>query len=359
MRYGQIDGIRGLAAISIVIYHFQHYFYTGQQFFKIGFSAVDLFFILSGFIISFIYSSKVMSRETLFFDFFFRRVARLWPLHVFALLTIFIVHHTMKYFSNYPLFGDASMIDFFLNMFFLQNIYPFSPGLWNPPSWSITTEIVINIIWFVMLRLGFWRRIIIVPLVVFGSIILWDYSHGTTINVLAQDNLFGYINLGLMRTFIGFSIGTFIFDLYKNQTISKLSSLSLHFASFLAIFCYCLLAYYFQVSRKGLDFILVLIVFPLFVISIVDGRSLIAKALSSRPMKFLGLISYSVYLLQVPVFHVVGSYGADLAKSVTVHWTQLLGVTATFALIITSTLTFFVVEKPCRIMIQRWWGSNG
>ena len=82
-------GLRGVAALCVVGYHQQFmagYKLPFEALFHRAYLMVDLFFVLSGFVLSYVYSQKIDVRS-----FYRARFARIYPLHVFALLTLTVV----------------------------------------------------------------------------------------------------------------------------------------------------------------------------------------------------------------------------------------------------------------------------
>src|SRR5438477_5302094 len=104
-RFYSLDVLRGFAAISIVVWHWRHFFYAGIDpeaisadrlpfhgwlflFYTNGGMAVDLFFSLSGFIFFWLYSSAVAERSMSARSFVLLRLSRLYPLHLATLAAV-------------------------------------------------------------------------------------------------------------------------------------------------------------------------------------------------------------------------------------------------------------------------------
>src|SRR2546422_6794044 len=165
-----LDVLRGLAALSVVLWHWQHFFlpynkegvrFVGErqpffdQFSFIyvhGADAVNLFFCLSGFVFFWLYEKKVADGTTSFVDFSVLRFSRLYPLHVAMLLLVALgqaVHvalaHTSFVYLNDP-------YHFFLNAAFAQ-AWGFQENLsFNGPAWSVSIEVLLYGIFFAMCR---------------------------------------------------------------------------------------------------------------------------------------------------------------------------------------------------------------
>ena len=159
VRYRLIDICRGLAATSVLIWHYQHFFYpdagvglssqnrSTQPFYDIlwplyeqGGLAVELFWVLSGFV----FAATYLPRPTNGWTFFVNRLARLYPLHLLTLLLVALLQYmslqSLGHFQIYP-FNDT--YHFGLNLFMAQSWGLESGYSFNAPTWSISVEVII------------------------------------------------------------------------------------------------------------------------------------------------------------------------------------------------------------------------
>jgi peptidoglycan/LPS O-acetylase OafA/YrhL len=133
-----LDGLRGLAALAVVLFHFNIFFLPQARLPFVGraYLAVDLFFMLSGFVMAHVYGRLLASNWRVHAPLFARaRFARLYPLFAVTTLGMLVVFAL----SHRPLslvsFSGGSLA---LQPFLLQQ---WAPGLsWDYPSWSISTE---------------------------------------------------------------------------------------------------------------------------------------------------------------------------------------------------------------------------
>src|SRR5580693_8695011 len=162
--------LRGIAAVWVVIFHFCWYFpavhperYTGAVY--KGYLAVDMFFVLSGFVITHVYKEGFAQRVTgrRYRDFLKARVARIYPLHITALL-LFVATATAERAASYalrgsfepiPLLGERSLGGFLANLVMLQGLWARELS-WNDPSWSISLEFLAYLL-FPLLFPVLWR----------------------------------------------------------------------------------------------------------------------------------------------------------------------------------------------------------
>lgn len=164
-RYELIDLVRGIAAIAVVLWHYQHFLQTkvGEvlpvarlltqplssilwPFYAFGYNAVQLFWVISGFVFSAVYAGR--SRSTR--EFITARVARLYPLHLVTLVTIAVLQMiSVRERGLSEIYGNNDLYHFSLQLFFASN-WGLEHGLsFNAPVWSVSVEIVIYMIFWV------------------------------------------------------------------------------------------------------------------------------------------------------------------------------------------------------------------
>lgn len=133
---GRIDAltsIRFFAAIFVLSSHLAFLENTNYSylFVKDGFIGVTLFFILSGFVLSYSYENKFKQKQVKYKDFILYRIFRIYPIHVFTLFLALPMCLNLK-----------GLVTFFPNLLLVQSFIPNSLFYfsWNAPSWSISNE---------------------------------------------------------------------------------------------------------------------------------------------------------------------------------------------------------------------------
>lgn len=192
-RLHSLDTARGLAALAVVLWHWQHFFFNGSApgafdheeqpfysllflFYEKGWFAVDFFFSLSGFVFFWLYADTIRQRRVSAYDFFFLRLSRLYPLHLTTLLLVaslqwLNMHNHGGYFV-YPL-NDA--YHFFLNIFF-ASAWGLEKGFsFNAPAWSVSVEILLYTMFFYMASL-LPSRAIFSLLMALTGLVIYDVS---------------------------------------------------------------------------------------------------------------------------------------------------------------------------------------
>jgi peptidoglycan/LPS O-acetylase OafA/YrhL len=153
-RYQALDGLRGLAAIIVALVHtpFRSAI-CDLPLIRNGSLFVDFFFVLSGFVLTHAHLNK---RDT-FRSFFIKRLGRLWPLHI-VMLTAFVLLEGVKFLMSRhgvsldePAFiGEHSPAAIITGAFLIQALGVHTMNTWNCPSWSISTEMWVSMLFIVL-----------------------------------------------------------------------------------------------------------------------------------------------------------------------------------------------------------------
>jgi len=291
-----LTSLRGIAAWWIVFYHFRETLGLGQDNFFLqligkGFLAVDFFFILSGFVIFINYQSSFTHLSLpVLRDFLARRLARVYPLHLF-ILVIFLVNPLMiTFFSSAANLGDRYDVDYYLaSLLMIQNWGFFDHLAWNIPAWSISTEFgaylafpVLAIIFKKYFTSAIWHLTSI--LILCSSLaIIYKLNHYTSLGN-------GITDIGLIRCIIEFAMGSVIGHFFlnfkeKHRIANRSSILGVLLISSIAM----------TFNLPNYTFIPVIFAMIIFIVSI--DPYFTKKALGGRILLYLGQISYSTYLV--------------------------------------------------------------
>lgn len=316
--YALLDALRGAAALMVVWYHFFEGFAfaegTAITTFNHGHLGVDLFFMLSGFVISYAYDDRWNSahnRLTLK-EFFKRRLIRLHPMLIMGAvigLVTFLLQGGVKWDGTAtPM--SWSIVALVLTMLFIP-AYPGAPYdlrgngemySLNGPSWSLFFEYIGNILYALIIRrLG--NRALAVLTTALGVAWCWfattDVSGYDMIGIgwtLDTANFFG----GLLRMMFPFSLGMLLARNFKPVKIKGIFWIA--WAILFTLFSVPAFAKCGAVSINGLyEFACILLVFPAIVWLTASGEAT-GKA-SSAFCKFLGDISYPLYIVHYPVMY--------------------------------------------------------
>lgn len=185
-RFALLDGLRGLAAIAVVLYHVDHAYMPG------GHLAVDFFFILSGFVIALNYRDRLASGELGFVRFTALRIARLYPmLLIGGLLAMWLLSAGPRILLLVPETWNRALF----------------PG--NPPFWSLLAEFLVNLLFAAgLVRLG-WRWIAAVALASAAALVWVVAGEALTLTkgVGELGAFWPYVTGGALRALFGFLAG--------------------------------------------------------------------------------------------------------------------------------------------------------
>ncbi|NTV45159.1 MAG: acyltransferase [Chlorobiales bacterium] len=342
-RFAFLDGIRGLGAIFVVTRHTEDFW--NFTLFR-NYIAVDLFFILSGFVIAFAYDKKLSTGSMSFSKFLKIRLIRFYPVFLLSLAIIsakFITHAYLKHEFQIDKVTEfaylVGMSAFFLPSHIAQNesFFPI-----NGPYWSLFFELISNIIYGAIQP--FLNNIVLITTVVLSgiSMAVFSYYNGT---------LNGGSSWGVFQFFTGFSRSVFgIFFgllLYRNydffsRYLGKLMSPWLTYV----IISIILVSPSFGHYDWFIDMVLVFFVLPILVICAAQG----ASQRTEKVLLLLGAASYPMYVLHIPLGEVVSmSYSYFLNGRVENH-APFSGIILVVILIIVSVL----VDKHFDSPVRRW-----
>lgn len=291
----EIDGIRGVAIILVVAFHFNLDFLLG------GYIGVDIFFVISGYLITSIIISELKAGLFSVTDFYERRLRRLGP--AFALMLI--VSLPLAYFTLMPTMLIEYMnsviyaLVFFSNYFFYNSEieYGLEEGIYHPllHSWSLSIE---------------WQFYILFPIILIS---LYKYSKkfafvllliiffiSITLSIFYSSNnslVFYMIQFRVWELVIGSMISIYRFDYTKKIKTSVFTEL-FNLMSFLLIVFSLYLGY------KNIPYplnVLPAIIGTATLIIFCSQNDMIGKMLSTKLFVFIGLISYSLYIWHFPI----------------------------------------------------------
>jgi len=287
-----LTSIRGIAAWWVVLYHFRERLLTGcpewlLPLFAHGYLAVDLFFILSGFVLALNYVESLPANFAGATGFYRLRFARIYPLHFVVLMLFLLNPLAIALFSTS---GDTSAYrwDYFVLSLFLVQNWGFTTELaWNVPAWSISTEAFAYL--FFPLAAVLMRRSIVTAgaalLVMAALLVVLAFAAQAAGGSLGAD----ITGFGLTRCSLEFLVGMMIWRLRDRLGFATpwLSQVALLLAAGL-ILAYALLP-------LG-DVLAMPAAFALLVFGLADPQARPGIWLNARWLETLGLISYSTYL---------------------------------------------------------------
>ena len=347
----QLTGLRGVAACVVAVSHFDYMQWAPFRFIAFHNVAVDLFFCLSAFTLCLVYNP--LDRRTLDLRAYgIARFARIYPLYllglVFAALTF--IRWDFDGYNAYP--GSAAMD--FLRQLVMVNALPIvgNGAHWDLPSWSLSVEAFCYIAVFPLLFILAPRaskfpeagRLMLILLLTAAAYYMMAKHFDWMIfnpGQVAKDPL-AYWAL-IIRGICSFSAGWLAYLAWANKDAFSLFAGTNVDAVSVGIFL-ILAGTFVGISAH----ILLLFVWPVFIVGLMNERSLTGRALSCRPLVWLGEISYSLYLWHVPVMHLTGKFIPTLSQSSPLR----LAILSAGSLLM-ATASYSLFEKSTRHFIRR------
>lgn len=306
--YDILDGLRGVAAITVVIFHLFEAYATSHldQIINHGYLAVDFFFILSGFVVGYAYDDRWKKMTVK--NFLKRRFIRLHPMVVIGA----IIGAVMFYFQGCSVWDVSKVSVGMLLAATLMNalLIPAAPGTeirglgemypLNGPSWSLFFEYIGNILYALFIhRLPTKALTVLVALAGCGlaAFAIWgplgDLCFGFALD---GDNMLG----GSLRLLFSFSAGLLLSRVFKPTRIRGafwICSLSV-----VALLAVPRIGGSEHLWMNGLyDTLCALALFPLLVYLGASGKT--TDRITTRVCKFLGDISYPLYMVHYPFIY--------------------------------------------------------
>lgn len=311
--YQLLDGLRGVAALMVMWYHIFEGFATSpiDQNFNHGYLAVDFFFMLSGFVVSYAYDDRWKSSLTLK-GFLKRRLIRLQPMVVMGVFlgAITFIIQGQKQWDGTPVTLSMLFLALLLNLFLIPAIPGSRPEVrgngemypLNGPNWSLFFEYIGNILYALFIRKMSTRWLATLAcisglgLMLFALCNLSGFGHLGVGWSLSDYNFPG----GMLRLLFSFCAGLLISRIFKPIAVR-------------GAFWICSLLIILLLSipyignenpqwTNGLyDSVCILIIFPLLLWIGASGKATDNK--TARVCKFLGDISYPVYVVHYPFMY--------------------------------------------------------
>jgi len=334
-KYHTLDGIRGIAALLIVLRHAGDYF--GGISFTESYLAVDLFFVLSGFVIAEAYAERLASGLSCV-DFMRVRLIRLYPLYLLGTL-LGIIYYSTGIMLGYkaPVTASELAVASILAMVMLPS--PLSPSLYpvNGPSWSLLFELLSNGLYAISHPKLTTSRLLIalaVSAIVLGVLV---YIKGNLDVGFNWKHFF----MGIPRVIYSFGAGLLIQRIqFRNFPLQLPSWVLMVFV--LAILCYSPATQ----ARSWYDMLAVTILFPgvVYLASTSEPGSVMAV----RCYAFLGSVSYAIYVLHVPISQSIRAALKVSLKSDVAQLAPISGVILLFGLVLFSWIMDCVYDRPVR-----------
>lgn len=347
--FNNLNGLRFIAALMVIISHLElnKSYFSLENYFQdikeLGRLGVSLFFVLSGFLITYLLVREKEKNGVIGIkNFYMRRIYRIWPLYYFiVLLSLFVLPHiTLFSIPNLKLEIDSStqfITVIILLVFFLTNVLvhikliPFATQ-----TWSIGTEEQFYLIWPLLINKIKNLAPLFMSLILLYNLLLivLSYPFLDTIKYIELFKSFVFsfqldsLTLGALGAYLFYS---------KNSIIEFISNI---YIFVLTIFC-VVLAIIFHVDLGFFKSTFFALLFTIVIINLVNNDKLV-NLLENNIFNFLGKISYGLYMYHqiviVFVINILIKY--NITSS---FWIYILSILIT---IIVSSISYQFLEKP-------------
>ena len=360
-----LTSFRGIAALWVVLYHYSAVYFSKFDFASYthlidkGYLAVDMFFMLSGFVLTHVYNRAFSESITRHYrSFLLSRVARLYPLHILILLLFVATAFTSQLreyaatgtFHEIPLEGPRSLIALVANLFMLQGLAAGRLS-WNYPAWSISVEFVAYLV-FPLILPTIWRTSPLIKL----ALTVWLTGILAWLAYITQDNFNQWDGpITLLRGLPEFVLGTLLYFAFRDDKFAPLLD-----SDAVAIIVVGITILALHIGAP--DILIVLLFAILILVAAINTRTFAAVA-NVGPLIWLGNISYSLYLLhgfvQYFVSKLLGTSGVKEAADLSIGHSMVLLMLMIAVCLVSATGTYYGIEIVCRRNLRDLFGLAG
>ena len=353
-----LEGSRGIAALIVALYHLG----IGSAYFPVirnGYLFVDLFFVLSGFVMCFTYSGKLRSIEDLG-PFLIRRFGRLFPLLLFSTVVFVLLSNGIVFlkkmavaqgysaFLNNPgtlEYAIPSYGEVLSTLTMTHSLGMFDHLILNTPTWSISTEFYTYLVFAGICLLAYGRaRLVVFSFLSVAALLICIWASIDVHHCIEKAN--GCLSLtydfGLPRCIASFFFGAIAY--YSSRQL-PFNAASLQITAMVGLYLLIALEDYVPAAAFAFP-----AAFAVLVVAVSTDSGPLADALKHRLFQELGKRSYSIYLMHMPlllIFENLSKRASGLISATLVLLAYLL------TLYIVSGWTYKLIENPFR----KWFGN--
>jgi len=362
-----LDSLRGLAALSVVLFHISWNPIFSLSYARNSYLMVDFFFVLSGFVIALNYNDRIVDLATTS-RFMWLRFWRLYPLH-FTLLIVFLVmeivrrtaHVHFNLEEHAPTYGINNGWAFLSNLFLVQALHLQNGLTFNIQAWSVSVEFYTYLV-FALIVLTV-RRVMLAALVI-------SIASALTLLAIGTRGLAYTYDFGFIRCLLGFFLGVLAYGAYRalhKEIDSRNASAAAYVrrisAAAAVISILAVIALLSFKPSSNYDFALPILAAILVTSVAMTPNIGLSRFLRLKPIVWLGTVSYSIYMVQTAVTWVVVEYIIHVLKVPMDYLPQhpdepffpisnitggFLAIVTVFVVLILSHFTFTYIEAPFR-----------
>lgn len=333
-RLQELDALRGIAALSVVFFHFTKFAHSGPSY-VYGVTGVELFFIISGFVIFMSINSISEGRE-----FIANRVARLYPTYWACVLFTFSLQVFTYIFYFHEQVGMSRIKQFLVNLTMFQ--YYFKVNNIDGVYWTLIVEMVFYIFIYLLfvgkllkyieqIGVGILIALYLMQTMPYAS---WQQAYATANSWFPLLSFFGLFFSGIV-----------FYKMYsEKETVER-------YAFIIFCFIYEVLQYqhrgFIEFGITQMHYIIILLVYYSFFILFIKDK---LKFIVSKPTLFLGTISYALYL--VHQFMSVSFLLPFLTNKLHLNYWIAFCITLPIVIAVAAVITYYI-EVPLRKKLRK------
>jgi len=335
----EIDGLRALAVLPVIFFH------AGFSLFEGGYVGVDIFFVISGYLITSIIISDIENSKFSLAYFYERRARRILPpLYLVMLVSTIFVFVNYSPFNAKDFYQSLVATTLFLSnyFFFLETDYfnDFSDSAPLLHTWSLAVEeqfyLVFPFFLIFISKFKYSIKIFLIVLLCISSLIFsfFESSSNPTANFYLLQSRFWELLIGSLIALVLNHDHVFFQNLQRRIVSNLLSFLGM------GLILFSILTFNDKTAFPGINALYPTIGTGLLIISL-NKNTILYKVFAFPPLVYIGLLSYSLYLWHQPVFAISRSYSLSSLSHST--YFALIGLS-----LILSFLSYKYVETPFR-----------
>lgn len=365
-----LTGLRFIAALGVFLHHLVGKLGSTAKPSVMGDAGVTFFFVLSGFILTYVYQHRLSAKGSVR-KFYYTRWARIWPLHIVTLVIYILLFMNFRQVLNHDVASRKLLACTLLVQSWIP-IYGYNFAF-NSVSWSISTEAFFYFMfpWLLLKRRMFWPTFFVLiaataALLVLGSIYHDEITKNTWIVVPTLVHTLPVVRLIEFMT--GMAIGRLYLSLLdRGNSFLLPARRRIIVDTVIEIAAIAALVWFYDLRFGVLGFPEAspivrtflaktgpVLVFALIIFFFSHTQGLIVRFLSLRPMVYLGEISFAFYMVHMMVIHYLTSQMWTPQSLISGN----LQYAAFFLSLAFSALLYEIVEMPCKDVLTKLYGSG-
>lgn len=331
-----VDGLRSVAVLPVILYH------VGISVFSGGYVGVDIFFVISGYLITGLISAEMAEDRFSVANFYVRRIKRIFPALYFMLAVSFIMSLVLLMPKHLAVYGKSliSTVFFGSNIFFWKQSGYFEAAAETKPllhTWSLGVEEQFYI--FFPLFLYFLHNNKKHIKTYIFTVFCVSFALSIVLTPKYPTSAFYLLHTRAWELMMGSLVALGVYPKTDNKFV--LNGLS---AIGVALICVGVFTFGKETQFPYYNAAIPCLGAAFIIAAGVRGEPLINKILGFRPLVFIGLISYSLYLWHWPLIAMRNYYSVVVHPNFFISDTFIIALTFFFAI-----FSYYMVERPFRV----------